>query len=59
MLMHKNSKKNTKDKVKAGPATTGSFGNSTDANLTAASSGSEDYESNGLLMHFKDDKKQP
>ena len=53
--MSKNIKKNTKDKLSSGPSTTGSYGTSTDANLTTASSGTGD--SHGLLMSYNTDKK--
>lgn len=53
--MSKNMKKNTKDKLASGPSTTGSYGTSTDANLTTASSGAGD--SHGLFMNYNTDKK--
>ncbi len=56
-FMSKNSKKDTKDKLKSGPSTTESLGNSTDANLTIASSGPKGDDSHDLFMHFKSDKK--
>jgi hypothetical protein len=56
ILMSKNIKKNTKDKLASGPSTTGSYGTSTDANLTTASSGAGD--SHGLFMNYNTDKKQ-
>jgi hypothetical protein len=56
--MSKDSKKNTKDKLSAGSSTTGSFGNSTDANLTTASAGAEGDDSHDLFIHFKTDKKK-
>jgi hypothetical protein len=55
--MSDNSKKNTKDKLAAGPATTGSYASSTDGNLTTASAGPEGDDSHDLFLHFKKDKK--
>lgn len=55
--MSKKSKNNTNDKLKAGPWTTGSFGSSTDANLTTDSSGAEGDDSHDLFIHLKTDRK--
>jgi hypothetical protein len=55
ILMSKNIKKNTKDKLASGPSTTGSYGTSTDANLTTASSGAGDPHD--FLMSYNADKK--
>ena len=54
--MNKNSKENTKDKLNSGPSTTGSFGISTDANITAASAGAEDG-SHDLFPKVKNNNK--
>ena len=56
--MHNNSKNNIKDKLISGPATTGSYASSTDANITAASAGAEGDDSHDLFINFKTDKKR-
>ena len=55
--MDENTNKNTKDKLNSGPSTTGSFGISTDANITTDSAGAENEGSHDLFVNLNTDKK--
>ena len=57
IFMLKKLKNNTNDKLQVGPWTTGSFGSSTDANLTTDTSGASGDDSHDLFIHLKNDKK--